>query len=143
MFILIGNITCYSQQQDKDIEAVKSNIIGSWKQVDTLNGMKFKYRFTEKKVTYYLYCQDKIILKRTFKYAIKKEFIEELNKHIIIMVLPPKAKKLASHDCNFCEEKTLNHLSFYDWMDIVIIGNKLTSSIDISKKDRYNTLIKE
>ena len=132
---------CYSQQLDKDIEAIKKEIIGNWKASDTTS-LKVKYRFTSKKITVIVHCQGKTVLKRTMNYSLKKEYINELKRDVIILVLPAKAKKLASHDCDICKEKTLDHSTFYDWCDLVIKNNKLTSCFDIIKKDCI-TLVKE
>ena len=132
---------CYSQQLDKDIEAVKKEIIGTWRHADTTATIKSKYQITSKKITVIVYCQGNTVLKRTLKYSFKKEYIDELRRDVIVLVLPAKAKKLASHDCDMCYEKTLDHLAFYDWYDLAIKNNKLTSCYDI-KKDCI-TLIKE
>lgn len=145
LLIIIGIISAnliFGQNEELDYEAVKKAIIGNWTQVDTVSGIKVKYRITTKKITCYLYCQDNTILKRTFNYTLNREFNDELNKSIIIMILPAKAGKLASHDCNFCAEKTLDHLAFFNWMDIVIKNNKLSSFTEFNNKDRF-TLIKE
>ena len=132
---------CYSQQVDKEIEAIKKEIIGNWKESDTTS-LKVKYRFTSKKITVIVYCQGNTVLKRTMNYSLKKEYINELKRDVIVLALPAKAKKLTSHDCDICREKTLDHSTFYDWYDLVIKNNKLTSCYDNSKKD-CTTLIKE
>ena len=116
----------YSQQLDKDIENLKKEVIGNWRDADTTSYWKIEYHISSKKITLIVNCPDNSVVKKTMSYTIEKRHDGEQNREVIVLALPTSRKKIASHDCDICREKTLNHICFWDWTNIVITKNQMT-----------------
>jgi hypothetical protein len=126
LFTFLSFNFCFAQKSDKDIEAIKKGLIGNWRDSDTTSYWKVGYHISSKKITFYVYCPDKSVVKRTMSYTIEKRYEEEQHREVIVLILPAKRRKIASHECDICKERTLDHIALWDWTDIVISKDQMT-----------------
>ena len=134
IFIFLSCDLSFAQKADKEIEALKTGLLGSWRDSDTAAFWKIGYHFSSRKMTISVYCPDHTVVKTTMKYSVEKRRDDEQNKDIIVLALPSKRKKVASHDCDLCREKTLDHICFWDWTNIVIANNQLSFCLYTGKE---------